>query len=185
VKSQEEINEIRQAFASWLVMDNNQRRDHNLPTTKKAFAELYDTNDRQLRRWTKEDESFADLVEKKRESLAARSTNRFAPEELIKKEAESGDPDAMWEVFETTLLNGLSKGDHQFANIFARTMGKPYIEAMERQFQSDWRDLSMEEMWEELEPFLSDMQMATALRKRGWTVTRAEGGGEETADADE
>ncbi len=61
---------VRQAYAQWLLLEEEDRERYRVPLTKAAFARSKNLNARTLRRWEKEDEDFAALLEAERRRQA-------------------------------------------------------------------------------------------------------------------
>lgn len=144
---------IRNEYAAWLATPKRLKTSLNLPTSKRAFADMKGVNEKTLQRWEKQ-ESFQTLVEQQKRRLAGSAPNsavaavgpprpvthgnalrKLAP---LEPAGMSDDP-----VFDETLsddelgyrqvkdtLIGMARdGSSQAIDLYMKHYGRPFVEA--------------------------------------------------------
>lgn len=147
------------AYVNWLLMTNAQRVGTGQPETDVEWGNLHGVADRTLRDWKKRPE-FIEELEKRRAQLKAQivdgadvyATAGVSPELVLAQLATAGqdaNTDAAAAEFAAArqmLLGLVAKGDKNALDLWFKTFGKPFIEAEQAAFKSDFRDLSNEEL---------------------------------------
>lgn len=165
----------QQAFVAWLIMEKRQRMDAGLPLTQADFAEMHGVSPRTLRRWKGEDE-FAAALEERRSQEKARQKSMVLASEQLSEVAEhaSGSGDGMFAMATQMLQQLIESGDTQALRLAFQTVLEPHVEAEKQRHQSDFRDLSDEELWDEVLVVVPDEWLAEACRQRGFEVVAGE-----------
>lgn len=144
---------LKDEFAAWYALSKRDRQIHGLPETQKAFAEAKGVSPKTLRRWKKKD-GWQARVDK----------HKTAPVEPKEPEyAGAEDPArAEFEAIRASLVEGAKNGDRTALKEYMSYFGKPFVEEELAARESEFSDLSDDELIEEMLAFVG------ADRVRQW-----------------
>lgn len=141
--------ETKRAFAEWLASSPGLRRRLGLPESQKAWAERYEVTPRTLGRWKKDPQVqqwVDDAKDRRREAPAPES------QELVAAQAEAeGDPTAReFAEIRAALIEEAKGGDRGALELYMKHVGSGFIEQERKARESGLRELSDEELLDEL-----------------------------------
>jgi hypothetical protein len=167
---------VRNEYAAWLATPKRLKVSLNLPSSKRAFADMKGVSERTLQRWERE-ESFKALVEQQQRRLAGATPNsavaaigparpvthgnglkKLAPLEPVNIEddpvfEESLSEDELgYRQVKDTLIGMARDGSSQAIDLYMKHYGKPFVDA-EQQTANMFPEMSDEQLFAEVEKF--------------------------------
>ena len=168
------------AFINWLLMTDLQRISLNLPESQVAFGKLHAVSERTLRNW-KNANHFQEELQRRRVQLqtewnpessgAAAIEAGVSPEVVLARIATSESPvmnagEAEYAAVRQMLVGLIGKGDKNALELWLRNFGKPFIEAEQAAFKSDFRELSNEQLQARIVSLLPTKLLEAELAER-------------------
>jgi hypothetical protein len=168
------------AFVNWLLLTDAQRLATSQPATQQAWGDLHGVPDRTLRSWKSKPHVAAE-IDKRRLQLAAQVSSDaglsptamdvgVSPEILLATMATtaggSTGVEAEYAAARQMLLSLVSKGDKNALDLWFKTFGKPFVEAEQAAFKSDFRELSNDELAARTAALLPDAVLTAELARR-------------------
>lgn len=163
-----------EAFASWLLTDEDTRERRNLPRSQAEYAENIKVSDRQLRRW-KADPMFQALLEKKRgkaKGLAAVSVDGVSADLEASTEELAGNPEDDYQAIKGQLVKGAITGDAKYLDLYFKTYGKEFVAEEIAARTSDLAGLELADLILEAASVLDESGLVDYLRSQGYEVTK-------------
>ena len=162
-----------EAFASWLLTDEETRERRNLPRSQAEYAENIKVSDRQLRRW-KADPMFQALLEKKRgkaKGLAAVSIDGVSADLDAGEEELAGNPEDDYQAIKGQLVKGAITGDPKYLDLYFKTYGKEFVAEEIAARTSDLAGLELDDLIREAASVLDESGLVDYLRSKGYEVS--------------
>ena len=166
-------------YVNWLLLTDAQRLATGLPSTQAEWGALHGVPTRTLRSWILKTHVAEELATRRRQLAAQVGGDAsvplagagVSPEMLLAGMAATvqdgaGDPAAEFAAARQMLLGLVSKGDKSALELWFKTFGKPYVEAEQAAFKSDFRDLGTDELHDKILALLPDDALHAELARR-------------------
>ena len=162
-----------EAFAAWLLTDEETRERRNLPRSQAEYAEHVKVSDRQLRRW-KADPMFQALLDKKRgkaTGLAAVSVDGVPADLEAGAEELAGNPEDDYQAIKGQLVKGAITGDPKYLDLYFKTYGKEFVAEEIAARTSDLAGLELDDLIREAASVLDERGLVDYLRSKGYEIS--------------
>ena len=159
------------AFANWLLADDEKRDRLNLPKNQAEYAISTNVSDRQLRRW-KADPMFQALLEKKQGKKAIAPKGEATEEADV--DSESQTPENEYEAIKSALVNGALTGDPKYLDLYFKTYGKDFVAEEAAARTSDLSGLDLSDLILQAASVLDESVLVEYLVTLGYTVTKGD-----------
>lgn len=149
------------SFIAWLNASDVAR---GKITTEDEWGAANGVTSRTLRRW-KQDPAFIAL----RDNLQPATT---VTSEVI---TDDGSDEASYRLVKAKLVEGARSGNAKALELYFKTYGKPFVEDEAAARSLDLENLELPGLVVRALESLAPEELETALRDRGWTITRPTG----------
>jgi hypothetical protein len=173
-KTDAEYEELRRAYASWLVIPAGTRVHAGLPKTETSWARQHELDPKTLSRW-RATEAFQELLdEEKSKSAAKAGAERVQAGSVAASDEQASDLRTRDEMVLDQVYALALSGDRGGIEVWARGPGKAFLEALLAAHTSDFSELTDEELYDAEAALLPDHVLVAECRRRRIGMTPGE-----------
>jgi hypothetical protein len=173
-KTDSEYEELRRAYAAWLVIPAGTRVHAGLPKNDTAWARTHELDPKTLARW-RASTSFQTLLdEEKSKSAAKAGAERSQAGSVAASEEQAADTRTRDEMVLDQVYALALSGDRGGIEVWARGPGKAFLEALLAAHTSDFSELTDDELAEAEVVLLPDHVIVAECHRRRIAVTPVE-----------